>query len=71
MEIWTGLACLIADPNCKDFRRFGDEGPGAYVNIVTWASSLAEFGERIEQAVKDLDCILVELEVTRSAHGRT
>jgi hypothetical protein len=38
MELWTRIACLAADPNCKDFRRFGDQGRGAYVNIVTWAS---------------------------------
>ena|SRR6185437_9481250 len=62
MELWTGIACLVADPKCKEFRRFGDDGRGAYVNIVTWASSSADFADRIEEAAKDLDCILVELE---------
>jgi hypothetical protein len=33
MELWTGIACLAGDPNCKDFRRFGDQGRGAYVNM--------------------------------------
>ena len=37
MELWTGIACLVADPGCKEFRRFGDDGKGAYVNIVAWA----------------------------------
>ncbi|HET9181523.1 MAG TPA: hypothetical protein VFP59_05270 [Candidatus Angelobacter sp.] len=60
--MWTGIACLVADPNCKEFRRFGDEGQGAYVNIVAWASSAGEFGRRVESAAADLDCILLELE---------
>jgi hypothetical protein len=38
-HIWTGIACLVADPNCKNFKRFGDDGKGAYVNIVAWATS--------------------------------
>jgi hypothetical protein len=62
MKLWTGLACLVADPNCKEFRRFGDDGKGAYVNIVACADSEEEFGERVKQAAKDLDCILLELE---------
>jgi hypothetical protein len=61
MELWTGIACLAGDPNCKDFRRFVDQGRGAYVNIVTWASSRAEFEDRIQKAAKDLDCIVLEL----------
>jgi hypothetical protein len=32
-----------ADPDCKEFRRFGDDGKGAYVNIVAWAASEQEF----------------------------
>jgi hypothetical protein len=62
MKLWTGIACLIADPNCKEFRRFGDDGKGAYVNIVAWADSEEEFGRRVKQAAKDLDCIVLELE---------
>jgi hypothetical protein len=52
MELWTGIACLVADPNCKDFRRFGDDGKGAYVNIVAWASSGKEFRSRVEKIVQ-------------------
>jgi len=62
MELWTGIACLAADPNCKEFRRFGHNGHGAYVNIVACASSADEFGRRIKRVAPDLDCILLELE---------
>ena len=62
MNIWTGIACLVADPNCKEFRRFGDNGKGAYVNIVAWASSEQEFADRVKRTVAELDCLLLELE---------
>ncbi len=62
MKLWTGIACLVADPNCKEFRRFGDNGKGAYVNTVAWACSEEEFGERVKQAATELDCIILELE---------
>jgi hypothetical protein len=62
MEIWTGVACLVADPKCKDFRRFGDDGKGAYVNVVASVNSEAEFTERVERIVPTLDCILLELD---------
>lgn len=62
MPIWTGMACLVADPKCKEFRRFGDEGKGAYVNVVASVSSEAEFTERVERIVHTLDCILLELD---------
>lgn len=62
MELWTGIACLVADPNCKEFKRFGDDGQGAYVNIVAWAPSEEEFGNHVSKAAADLDCILLELE---------
>jgi hypothetical protein len=61
MHIWTGIACLAADPNCKEFRRFGDDGKGAYVNIVAWATSEQEFAERVKQTATELDCLLLEL----------
>jgi len=61
MEIWTGVACLVPDPKCKDFRRFGDDGKGAYVNVVASVSSEAEFTGRVERIVPTLDCILMEL----------
>jgi hypothetical protein len=55
MKLWTGVACLVADPNCKEFRRFGDDGKGAYVNIVAWACSEEEFGQRVKQMAKNID----------------
>jgi len=61
MEIWTGIACLVADPKCKEFRRFGDEGKGAHVNVVASVTSEAEFTERVKRIVSTLDCILLEL----------
>jgi hypothetical protein len=62
LEIWTGLACLVANPECKGFRRFGDNGKGAYVNVVACAASETEFRERVNRIVPTLDCILMELE---------
>jgi hypothetical protein len=62
MELWTGLACLVADPNCEGFRRFGDDGKGAYVNVVAWANSEESFGERVKQVATELDCILLEID---------
>jgi hypothetical protein len=62
MEIWTGLACLAANPKCKGFRRFGDDGKGAYVNVAASVDSEAEFTERVERIVPTLDCTLLELE---------
>lgn len=62
MEVWTGVACLVADPNCKDFKRFGEQGKGAYVNMAASVNSEAEFIERVERIVPILDCILLELE---------
>ncbi len=51
MKLWTGIACLVADPNCKEFRRFGDNVKGAYVNTVAWACSEEEFGESPEELI--------------------
>ena len=62
MGIWTGVACLIADPKCKGFRRFGDDGKGAYVNVVASVNSADEFTERVERIVPTLDCVLLELD---------
>jgi hypothetical protein len=62
MELWTGVACLVADPNCKDFRRFGDDGQGAYVNLVASVNSELEFIHRVERIIPTLDCILLELD---------
>ena len=62
MEIWTGLVCLVADPACKDFKRFGD-GKGAYVNVVAWAESASHFEKRVTAIVaEELDCIVREIE---------
>lgn len=62
MEVWTGVACLVADPKCKNFRRFGDDGKGAYVNVVASVESEAEFKGRVERIVPTLDCVLLELD---------
>lgn len=62
MELWTGLACLVADPACKNFKRFGD-GIGAYVNVVAWAESAKHFEERVAAiAQEQLNCIVREIE---------
>jgi hypothetical protein len=62
MEVWTGVACLVADPKSKEFRRFGDNGKGAYVNLAASVSSENEFTERVERIVPTIDCILLELD---------
>ena len=62
MECWTAVACVVADPNCEDFRRFGDDGKGACVNVVAFVNSEAEFTERVRRIVPTLDCILLELD---------
>ena len=62
MRIWTGVACIVADPKCKGFKRFGEDGKGAYVNLVASVNSEAEFTERVERIVPSLDCILLELD---------
>jgi hypothetical protein len=62
MELWTGLACLVADPACKNFKRFGD-GKGAYVNVVAWADSAKHFENRVTAiAGEQLDCIVREMD---------
>lgn len=61
MELWTGLVCLVADPACEDFKRFGD-GKGAYVNVVAWAESAEHFEERVTAIAREqLDCIVREM----------
>lgn len=59
MQLWVGLAGVKPNPQCKEFRRFG-EGKGAYIHSAAWAESQAAFGERIKRAVEELDCILCE-----------
>lgn len=62
MALWTGLACLVADPACKNFKRFGD-GKGAYVNVVAWADSAEHFERRVTAIAREqLDCIVREME---------
>jgi hypothetical protein len=61
MDLWTGLACLKANPKVKGFRRFG-KGKGAYVNVVACVESQEAFEKRVKQHVEGLDCILVQLE---------
>jgi hypothetical protein len=62
MELWTGLVCLVPDPACKNFKRFG-HGKGAYVNVVAWAESAKHFEGLVTNIAKEqLDCIVRELE---------
>jgi hypothetical protein len=62
MELWTGLVCLVANPACKNFKRFGD-GKGAYMNVVAWAESAKYFEDRVTAiAGEQLDCIVREME---------
>ena len=61
MELYVGLACLKGNPNCKDFRRFGD-GRGAYVHLLAWAESPEAYSMRVQTTAEELDCILVELD---------
>ena len=61
MDLWTGLACLKANPAVGDFRRFGD-GKGAYVNVVACAESEAAFEDRVKRHSEGMDCVLVGLE---------
>ena len=61
MELWTGLVCLVANPDCKNFRRFG-EGKGAYVHVAAWAESRSHFEARVKLSAEQLDCILREIE---------
>lgn len=70
MRIWTGVACIVADPKCKGFRRFGKDGKGAYVNLVASVNSEAEFTERVKRIVPSLDCILLELDHVRPLEKR-
>jgi hypothetical protein len=68
-DIWTGIACLKANPKVKDFRRFG-EGKGAYVNVVAWAESQVAFEEKVKRHAEGLDCILVELDAVQLLESR-
>ena len=61
MELWVGLAELRANPNCKDFRRFG-KGKGAFVWVAAWAESRAAFETNVKVMSEGLDCILYGLE---------
>lgn len=67
--IWFGLACLKANPNAKNFRRFG-EGKGAYVNVVGWAESKSSFEQKVKRHAEGMDCILVELEKVQPLESR-
>ena len=68
-HIFSGLACLKANTQVKNFRRFG-KGKGAYVNVVSWAKSRSEFERKVERHVESLDCILVELEDVQLLEAR-
>jgi len=61
MELWVGLAELRANPNCKNFRRFG-EGKGAFAWVAAWAESQAAFETKVRIMSEGLDCIVYGLE---------
>ena len=61
MKLWAGLAELKANPNCKNFRRFG-EGKGAFVWVAAWAESPPAFETKVRAVSEGLDCILYGLE---------
>ena len=62
MELWTGVVCIVPDPACKNFRRFG-KGNGAYVNVVAWAESEKHFEQRVTEIAREqLDCLVREME---------
>jgi hypothetical protein len=69
MDLWTGLACLKANPAVKGFRRFG-KGKGAYVNVVACVESQAAFEERVKRHSGGMDCILVELKDVQLLEAR-
>ncbi len=68
-DVWTGIACLKANPKVRNFQRFG-EGKGAYVNVVAWAESQAAFEEKVKRHTEGLDCILVELDAVQLLESR-
>ena len=68
-NIWTGIACLKAHPQAKNFRRFG-KGKGAYVNVVAWAEGAKEFEDKVKRHTESLDCILVGLENVQLLESR-
>ena len=70
MDIWTGLAFLKANPKVKGFRRFGDDGKGAYVNVVACVESKEAFEERVKRHSEGMDCILVELDLVQLLETR-
>lgn len=61
MELWVGMAELRANPNCKDFRRFG-EGKGAFVWVAAWAEAQEAFETKVRIMSEGLDCIVYGLE---------
>lgn len=69
MDLWTGIACLKANPEVKGFRRFG-KGKGAYVNVVACVESKAAFEERVKRHAEGMDCILVGLEHVQLLEAR-
>jgi hypothetical protein len=68
-DVWFGLACLKANPEVKNFRRFG-KGKGAYVSVVAWADSQAAFEKKVKRHTESLDCILVDLEDVQLLESR-
>jgi len=61
MKLWAGLAELKANPQCKNFRRFG-KGKGAFVWVVAWEESQAAFEAKVRTMSESLDCIVYGIE---------
>ena len=61
MELYAGLACLKANPNCKDFRRFGNRNRPLCA-CFRLGQLREAYSKRVQTITEELDCILVDLE---------
>ncbi len=48
-QVWIGLVGALAAPDCEIL----DDAPGAYVNMLVWASSEREFMRSVSCACED------------------
>lgn len=68
-DLWTGLACLKANPEVNNFRRFGN-GRGAFVHLVACVESKEQLMHLVEKRAEELDCVLLELEDVQLLESR-
>jgi len=61
---------LVADPKCAEFRRFGDDGKGAWVNVVGWAESADKFHQKLIYFSGTLDCLVTEFQKVQLLENR-